>query len=226
MRRDDLPAAVLWDMDGTIMDTEPYWMAEERALVEEAGGVWSHEDALSLVGLDLHDSARIILDRSPVTGTPTEVVERLLAGVVRRTRERVPWRPGAWELLGDLVAAGVPNALVTMSWTPLAEVLVEELPPGTFDAVVTGDQVARGKPAPDPYLVAAERLGVPPGECVAIEDSPTGVRAALSAGVPTIAVPHLVPIDPEPGLVTVPSLEGLTGGDLRRLVAPELSRPR
>lgn len=226
MSRTDLPAAVLWDMDGTIVDTEPYWMAEERVLVEQAGGSWSHEDALSLVGRDLHDSARIILDRSPVTGTPTEVVERLLAGVVRRTRERVPWRPGARELLADLVGAGVPNALVTMSWASLADVLVDRLPAGTFDTVVTGDQVSRGKPAPDPYLLAAERLGVPPGECVAIEDSPTGVRAALSAGVPTIAVPHLVPIEPEPGLVTVPTLEGLAVEDLPRLVGPALSRPR
>lgn len=226
MRRAELPAAVLWDMDGTIIDTEPFWMAEERALVQEAGGVWGHDDALDLVGRDLHDSARIILDRSPVTGTPTEIVDRLLAGVVRRTRERVPWRPGARELLADLVAAAVPNALVTMSWTPLADVLVHQLPAGTFAAVVTGDQVTRGKPSPDPYLLAAERLGVDPTASVAIEDSPTGVRSALSAGVPTIAVPHLVPIEPRPGLSTVATLDGLRAADLLRVSAPTLSRPR
>lgn len=221
-----LPEAVLWDMDGTLIDTEPYWIAEERALVEEAGGSWSDEDALDLVGNDLIRSAEIILGRSPVTGTPAQVVDRLLAGVVRRTRELLPWRPGARELLADLAAQGVPNALVTMSWTALAEVLVQDLPDGTFDTVVTGDQVARGKPAPDPYLLAAERLGVAPRDCVALEDSPTGVRSALAAGVPTIAIPHLVPIPPAPGLATVPTLEGLAAGDLLRVLEPGLSRRR
>lgn len=209
-----LPAAVLWDMDGTIIDTEPYWIAEEKLLVEAAGGVWTDQDALDLVGQDLMRSAQMILERTPVTGTPQEVVDQLLAAVSRRALEHLPWRPGAEALLAELVALGVPCALVTMSWTQLADVLVEALPPGTFATVVTGDQVAQGKPHPEPYLEAARRLGVDPAECVAIEDSPTGTASAAAAGVPTLAVPHIVEIAPTPGVVQRDSLSGLGAADL------------
>ncbi len=210
----DLPAAVLWDMDGTIVDTEPSWIAEEYVLVEEAGGTWTDADAHDLVGQDLLTSAGIILERTPVRGRPEQVVRRLLAGVVRRTRAHVPWRPGARELLADLRGHGVPCALVTMSWTELAEVLVEQLPPGTFDAVVTGDQVSRGKPHPEAYLEAAARLGVDPAQALAVEDSPTGATASTAAGVPTLVVPHTVAVPALRGSLQVPSLEGLTPADL------------
>ncbi|WP_237565264.1 HAD family hydrolase [Ornithinimicrobium cavernae] len=212
-----LPAAVLWDMDGTLIDTEPYWMAEETELIARAGGTWTHEDAVELVGNSLIRSAEIILARTPVTGTPEEIVDVLLSGVVARTRACMPWRPGARELLEECAGLGVPNALVTMSWAPLADVLLEGLPEGTFSAVVTGDQVAHGKPSPDPYLLAAERLGVAPADCLALEDSPTGVRSATAAGVPTVGIPHVVPIPPTTGMVTVAGLEGLALRDLMAL---------
>lgn len=214
-----LPAAVLWDMDGTLIDTEPYWMAEEGELIAEAGGAWTREDAEELVGNDLIRSAEIILARTPVTGTPEEVVDRLLMGVVARTRAHLPWRPGAQELLQECVDAEVPCALVTMSWEPLADVLLESLPAGTFSAVVTGDQVTHGKPAPEPYLLAAERLVVQPVDCVALEDSGTGVRSAVAAGVPTVGIPHVVPIPDLAGLVRVPTLQGVTLQDLAGLAA-------
>lgn len=220
-----LPEAVLWDMDGTLIDTEPYWIAEEYALVEAAGGRWTEQDALDLVGQDLRVSARTILDRTPVTGTVDDVVHTLLAGVVRRTREHMPWRPGARALLTELTEAQVPSALVTMSWAPLADVLVERLPEGAFAAVVTGDQVARGKPYPDPYLEAARRLGVEPSRCVAVEDSPTGAASATAAGVPTLVVPHTVQVPSMPGARQLPSLEGVRATDLVRLApAPASSQ--
>lgn len=209
-----LPRAVLWDMDGTIVDTEPYWIAEEYRLVEEAGGTWSDADAHELVGQDLLTSARLILDRTPVQGTPEQVVRRLLGGVVTRMRDHVPWRPGARELLAELRAEGIPCALVTMSWTELADVLVEQLPEGTFAAVVTGDQVRRGKPDPEAYQVAARRLGVEPGRCVAIEDSPTGATSAIAAGVPTLVVPHTVPVPELRGSVRATGLGGVRAADL------------
>jgi HAD superfamily hydrolase (TIGR01509 family) len=209
-----LPAAVLWDMDGTLVDTEPYWIAAEHAIVEEAGGVWSDEYAHQLVGNDLMVSARFIRDHSPVDLDPVQIIEELLERVIAQVRDHVPWRPGAVELLTALGEQGVPSALVTMSWRSLAEAVVGALPEGTFAVVVTGDEVEHGKPHPEPYLAAARALGVRVADCVAIEDSPTGVRSAVAAGVPTLAVPHVVPVPLTVGAVQVPSLQGLRPRDL------------
>ena len=212
-----LPAAVLWDMDGTIIDTEPYWIVEECEMVARAGGSWSQQDGLALVGSDLSRTAEVILARTPVTGTAREVVDRLLRGVIARTRQEIPWRPGARELLAEAVDRAVPNALVTMSWNSLAAVLLGALPPDTFAQVVTGDAVDHGKPHPEPYLLAARRLGVAPQDCVAIEDSPTGVGSAVAAGVPTLAVPHIVPVPQQDGVRQLATLRGVTLDDLLSL---------
>ena len=205
-----LPAAVLWDMDGTLVDTEPYWIAAEHEIVEEHGGTWNDDFAHQLVGNDLMVSAAFIRDHSPITWEPERIVEELLVRVVAHVKQHVPWRPGARELLDALRAEGVPSALVTMSWRSLADAVVEALPEGTFAAVVTGDEVDHGKPHPEPYRAAARLLGVSPGDCVAIEDSPTGVRSAVSAGVPTVAVPHVVAVPKTPGAVHLDGLSGLT----------------
>jgi HAD superfamily hydrolase (TIGR01509 family) len=215
-----LPAAVLWDMDGTLVDTEPYWIAAEHALVEAHGGAWTDAHAHQLVGHDLMDSAEYIRAHSPIELTPVEIVHQLLASVVARVSEHVPWRPGARELLGSLVARGVPCALVTMSWESLATAVVSNLPKASFAAVVTGDVVHHGKPHPEPYLVAARLLGVDLGACVAIEDSPPGVASAVAAGVPTIAVPHRVLVPQVVGAVQISTLVGLTPADLLGLFAP------
>nr|MBA3606091.1 HAD family phosphatase [Acidimicrobiia bacterium] len=201
------PAAVLWDMDGTLVDTEPYWMECEHELVDAFGGRWTDDDARSIVGFDLLDAAAALRARGGVDLELTEIVERLQDGVIARVRGRVPWRPGARRLLAELGALGVPCALVTMSWEPLARAILDALGPGTFQAVVTGDMVANGKPHPEPYLEAAARLAVDPLECVAIEDSPTGVASASAAGCVVVAVPHLVAIPAAPGLHVVPTLK-------------------
>jgi HAD superfamily hydrolase (TIGR01509 family) len=214
-----LPAAVLWDMDGTLVDTEPYWIAEERRLVEHYGGTWTDEHAHRLVGKALLDSAVYIRAHSPVELTPVQIVNDLLAGVVASVAEHVPWRPGASELLASLVAAGVPCALVTMSWEPLATAVLKKLPANSFTAVVTGDIVRHGKPHPEPYLAAARLLGVATGACVAIEDSPPGVASAVAAGIPTIAVPHQVPVPEVVGAVQISTLVGLEPAGLLRLFA-------
>ena len=120
------------------------------------------------------------------------IVERLLDEVVLAAQAEIPWRPGARELLAELAERGVPCALVTMSYARLAETMTDQLPPGTFAAVVTGDQVNDGKPHPEAYLTAAARLGAEPAYCVAIEDSPTGVASAEAAGCVVVGVPHHV----------------------------------
>lgn len=218
-----LPAAVLWDMDGTLVDTEPYWIECEHELVAEHGGVWTDEHAHNLVGNALTVSAAYIREHGGVDLPDDEIVAILSAGVAERVRRRVPWRPGAPELLEALFEAGVPCALVTMSYRELAEAVVGALPPGRFAALVTGDQVGNGKPHPEPYLTAAARLGVPVERCLAIEDSPTGVASAAAAGVPVLAVQHLVPIAAGPGRVVLATLEGLAPADLVPLVAGRLA---
>jgi HAD superfamily hydrolase (TIGR01509 family) len=221
-----LPAAVLWDMDGTLVDTEPYWIDAEFEIVEMHGGTWSHDHAKALVGSDLLDSGAYIREHGGVDRTPTEIVEMLLDRVVARVRAEVPWRPGARELLAEVRGASVHTALVTMSWRRFADEVVNCLPTGSFTTSVTGDEVARGKPRPEPYLRAAERLGVRADQCLAIEDSPTGVRSALAAGCRVIAVPHVVEVSPDLAdlpesigqLTLLPTLDGVELGDLVRIL--------
>lgn len=203
-----LPAAVLWDMDGTIIDTEPYWIAAEMRLAEQHGGTWTHDDALTLIGQAIPKSAAVLQERAGVHGTIEEIVDELIRLVGEQMRANgVPWQPGARELLASLRDAGVPCALVTMSYRPLADILAEMLPPGTFATTVTGDMVTLGKPHPEPYLKAAELLQVDIAACVAIEDSPTGLASAEAAGAHVIGVPHFVAIDAAPGRSRVRSLQ-------------------
>jgi HAD superfamily hydrolase (TIGR01509 family) len=197
-------------MDGTLVDTEPYWIETEFALVEEYGGTWSMEHALALVGNDLLVSGQYLRDHGGVPLTPAEIVERLLDGVIERVRREVPWRPGAVELLAALGDAGVPCALVTMSWQRFVDPVLEVLPPGTFSVVVTGDRVTVGKPHPEPYLAAARELGVSPEDCVAIEDSNTGAKSAEAAGCTVLVVPNHVPVLEGDRRVFRDTLAGLT----------------
>ena len=138
--------------------------------------------------------------------------------MIERVREHTPWQPGAVELLGELRDAGTPCALVTMSYASLANAVVDQLPAGTFAAVITGDQVAFGKPHPDPYLRAAAALGVAPEDCVAIEDSPTGVASAEAAGCHTLAVPHVAQVEAAPGRTIVDGLVDIDASWIERFV--------
>ena len=128
----DLPAAVLWDMDGTLVDTEPYWIAAEHELVAAHGGEWNDEFAHQLVGNALEVSAQLIIDKSGIGLTVPEIIDALLDRVVRHVEVEVPWRPGARELLEELGALGVPCLLVTMSWRRLADTVVRNLPDGVL----------------------------------------------------------------------------------------------
>jgi HAD superfamily hydrolase (TIGR01509 family) len=208
-RRIDSYAAVLWDMDGTLVDTEPCWTVAELALAERYGGTWSAERSMEVVGFDLLDAGRHMREHMGIDVEPEQIVEELLDSVVAQVEEEVPWRPGARELLASLHEAGVPCALVTMSYTRLVKPIVEHLPEGIFTAIVTGDTVVHGKPHPEPYLTAARRLDVLAGECLAIEDSDTGATSAAAAGCTVLCAPLHVPVAPGPGRVFADSLAGL-----------------
>jgi len=140
------PAAVLWDMDGTLVDTEPYWIECEFAMAAKYGGEWNDADALQMVGNNLVDSGRYMKKRWGVDLTPEEIVEELLDGVVEMVQSDVPWRPGARELLAALTGSGIRCGLVTMSYERFVAPILTQLPPETFRVVVTGDQVEFGKP--------------------------------------------------------------------------------
>lgn len=201
-------------MDGTIVDTEPYWIAAEGELVAEFGGRWTAADAHSIVGFDLLDAARELRDRGGVALEAPTIVERLLDSVIGKCRSELPWRPGARELLDDARRQGVPAVLVTMSWRRLADSVLDAAPDGVFVGSVTGDEVDCGKPDPEPYVRAASIIGVGPAECLAVEDSPTGVASAVAAGCATVAVPHIVDVAPRDGLALRSTLVGETVGSL------------
>lgn len=208
------PRAVLWDMDGTLVDTEPYWMAAETSLVESFGGSWSHEDALQLVGSGLIDSA-IILQNAGVAMEPEAIVSHLTDVVQESLRTQgVPFRPGARELLAELRDAGVPTGLVTMSLRRMALNVVDLIDFEAFDIVVAGDDVDNPKPHPEPYLQAAALLDVDIADVVVIEDSPTGVRAGLASGALTLGVPHIVPLEALGAHELWPTLAGRGLSDL------------
>ena len=214
-----LPAAVLWDMDGTLVDTEPYWMRAETELIREFGGSWTEEDALQLVGAGLWDAAAVF-QREGVDLPADEIVARLTERVREQLAQHgVPWQPGAQELLKSVRDAGIPTALVTMSIRSMAEDIVGVIPFTAFDELVTGDEVAAPKPHPEPYLAAAGRLGVDIADCVAIEDSPTGLAAAMSAGAVSIGVPHMLSLDEAPSHVVWPTLDGRTLDDIVAVAA-------
>jgi len=196
-------------MDGTLVDTEPYWIEAEFELAERYGGTWTSADALDLIGNDLLASAHVMRERMGIDRDPEQIVEELLDGVVRRVEQEVPWRPGAVETLTRLGHDGTPCALVTMSYERLVAPILTHLPPETFRVVVTGDRVSQGKPHPEPYLTAAAALGVHPEDCLAIEDSNTGAKSAEAAGCVVLVVENHVPVLPGERRVLAESLDGL-----------------
>ena len=216
MTPSQLPAAILWDMDGTLIDSEPYWIDAEMKLAAKFGVSWTHADGLTLVGNPLDVSAQVLIDRG-VRLTEAEIIEALVTEVSARAEVSMPWVADARTLLTEVVDAGIPCALVTMSIGSLVDQFVEQAG-DVFAAVVTGDQVARGKPDPEAYLLAAEKLGVDPTRCVAIEDSPVGIRAAHASGAATIAVPRHTKDPGIQGVTVLTTLEGVGLRDLARIL--------
>jgi HAD superfamily hydrolase (TIGR01509 family) len=204
-------AAVLWDFDGTLADTEPLWIAAEYELISQLGGTWSEEDANQLVGNSLLDSGAYILNAiGRVDLSPAWVVDQLLSAVVNHVRRHpMVWRPGAIELLDSFAAADVPCALVSASYRILLDAALSQLPERTFRVSVAGDEVSRGKPHPEPYQKACTALGVSARHCVVLEDSEPGCRAGNAAGALVVAVPNRVEIPNAPRRLHVRSLADL-----------------
>lgn len=207
--------AVLWDMDGTLLDSEPFWLSSQMEMMSGAGLEWTAEDAASMVGNALPKSAAVLQSRG-LQLSEAEIIDSLIDGVVAELLRKLPWQPAADRLLASSRTAGLRSALVTMSYHRLAAPLLDAVPEA-FDVVVTGDIVERGKPDPEPYLRAASELGLRPEECIAFEDSKPGVASALAAGAVTVAVERHVPLGEAGAHHLITSFEGLSVDDLRRL---------
>lgn len=211
------PAAVLWDFDGTLVDTEPIWAEVQLALLAEHGVSWSHERMAELVGMSAEDTAELL---AGVIGDPAaapELLRRTEDAVAHRMGSALPWLPGARRLLEEAAAAGLRGAVVTASsrkiMAPVAHLL-----PASIEFVVTCDDVERPKPHPDGYLEAMRRLGVSPREVLVVEDSVPGTLAALAAGAIVYAVPALARLEPHPKLqVSTTALRSTTWPELVRV---------
>ncbi|MEV1146815.1 HAD family phosphatase [Micromonospora sp. NPDC049799] len=208
---------MLFDMDGTLVDSEKLWDVALRELADAYGGSLSDAARKAMIGTSMAASMRILHEDLGQPERDPEVSAAWIdARILELFRTGLRWRPGASPLLRAVRAAGIPTALVTSSGRALVEVALDTLGRDNFDVVVCGDEVDAAKPHPEPYLTAARMLGVPIARCVAIEDSPTGVASALAAGAAVLAVPAEVPLSPADG---VHQLESLTAADLELLAA-------
>jgi HAD superfamily hydrolase (TIGR01509 family) len=193
--------AVLWDMDGTLVDSEKLWDVSLRALYERLGGVLTPEVRDTTVGSSAEGLMRIVyadLGLEPDPAAMAESSDWLHDYTGELFEQGLTWLPGAREMLDALTAAGVPMALVTNTRRTLTERALKSIGAHYFSVSVCGDEVEYAKPAPDPYLRAAHLLGVAPGHCLAIEDSVTGSEAAEAAGCPVLVVPNDVEVPDGP----------------------------
>lgn len=206
-------AAVLWDMDGVLVDSEPVWTVAETELYASWGRVWGPEVKAACVGKRLEAAVPIMIAFAGlddgVVADPAEVSAWLLARMRELFAERLRWRAGARELLDAVAARGVPQALVSSSYRVLVDAALLHVPPGRFAFSLAGDEVVHGKPHPEPYLTAATRLGVDPRRCVVIEDTLTGVASAEAAGCTCVVAPEITRVEPTPARPVV--------GDLREI---------
>ncbi|GLY26331.1 HAD family phosphatase [Micromonospora sp. NBRC 101691] len=206
--------AVIFDLDGVIVDSEPVWEEVRRAYVAAHGGTWQPDTQRRLMGMSTGEWSRHLSDDLGVDRTAEQVAAEVVEEMARRYAERVPLIDGADDVARRL-AGRWPLGLASSSPTRLiAAALAATGLTGTFGATLSTEETAHGKPAPDVYLAVAARLGVAPARCVAVEDSSNGVRSAAAAGMRVVAVPHgAYPLDPDAerlAAVVLPSIGALT----------------
>jgi HAD superfamily hydrolase (TIGR01509 family) len=183
-------AAVVFDLDGVLVDSESQWDAARRAIVARNGGRWREGATTEMMGMSSAEWSRYLHDQLGVPLQPAEINRLVVKDLVDRYRRELPLLPGAVDAVKRL-AARWPLGLASSSNRPVIDLVLEQAGvTASFAATVSGDEVARGKPAPDVYVAAMDRLGVEPRAGAAVEDSSNGLRAAAAAGLHVIAVPH------------------------------------
>jgi HAD superfamily hydrolase (TIGR01509 family) len=206
-------AAVVFDLDGVIVDSEQVWDEVREAYVRETGGTYTDESARDMMGMSSPEWSRYMADALRVPGTPGEINAAIVERMLARYGEAPPLLPGALEAV-QRIGASLPLAIASSSNRELIDVVLRASGlADDFRATVSSEEVPRGKPWPDVYLEAALRLGVDPARCGAVEDSHNGIRSAKAAGMRVVAVPnaHYPPDDEALGLadVVVPSIDEL-----------------
>ncbi|WP_431773438.1 HAD family hydrolase [Streptomyces cucumeris] len=210
--------AVLLDMDGTLVDTEGIWWDAEVSIFAELGHALAEEYRQVVVGGPMTRSASFLIEATGADIALAELTGLLNSRFTELLDGTVPMLPGARRLLTELAAHGVPTALVSASHRRVMDRVLCSLGPENFALTVAGDEIARTKPHPDPYLFAAAGLAAEPARCVVVEDTATGVRSAEAAGCRVVAVPSVVPIEPAAGRTVVGSLEEVDLSFLQGLV--------
>jgi len=210
--------AVLVDMDGTLVDTEGFWWEAETEVFAELGHTLRDEWREVVVGGPMTRSAGFLIEATRADITLDELTVALNAKFLERLRRGVPLMPGARRLLTELAAHRMPTALVSASHRAVVDELLVSVGAENFAFTLAGDELPRTKPHPDPYLLAAERLGADPARCAVLEDTVTGVASAEAAGCQVVAVPSVAPIEPVDGRTVVNSLEEVDLSFLRSLI--------
>ncbi|MFC6065774.1 HAD family hydrolase [Streptomyces ochraceiscleroticus] len=210
--------AVFLDLDGTLVDTEGFWWEVEAEVFADLGYVLDEAHRQVVVGGPMTRSASYLIQATGATIALAELTTLLNARFTARIERGVPLMPGARRLLAELAAHQVPTALVSASHRDIIDRMLDSLGAEHFHLTLAGDDLARTKPHPDPYLTAAARLGVDPPFCAVVEDTVTGVTAAEAAGCRVVAVPSVLPIEPTPTRTVVPSLEEVDLPFLRALI--------
>jgi HAD superfamily hydrolase (TIGR01509 family) len=220
--------AVLWDMDGTLVDSEKLWSVALDELMVRLGGAMTQPVRESMIGSNMRRSTLIMLAAAGVPATAGAIadVERWLNDRMAVLMRDLPWRPGARAALTSVRAAGIRTALVTSTERMLTEVALDSIGRDLFDVTVCGDEVdGQHKPLPRPYRLAAELLGVDPACCVAVEDSVAGVTSAVAAGCTVLVVPAEAPVPAGERRVLRDTLVGVTADDLAGLLVGAATGP-
>jgi HAD superfamily hydrolase (TIGR01509 family) len=207
-------SAILFDMDGTLIDSEPLWLKAEIEVMAEVGCHWDEQDQINCLGGPAERTERYMQERSQNIKPYGYFINRLHEVMRARITNELDLIPNALTLLKECKDAGIKTALVTASSRDLMTIVLKRFPPGTFDVVVSGDDVEKSKPDPAPYLLAAKQLSVDILKCLVLEDSLTGVQSGLSSGAKVIGIPHLVQMSEHPNLRVISSLDEITLSDI------------
>ncbi|MFM8621830.1 MAG: HAD family hydrolase [Holophagaceae bacterium] len=215
--------AVLWDMDGTLIDSEPLWIEQERLLMESIGADWTHEDGIRCVGgpmarVDAYMRSKLSIEQQ-TQYAPLELTNQLLVRMEARLAEGVPFTPGSFDLVTEMKVSNVPLALVSASSRPLMDAALKSIGRDLFDVTISDNDVQRSKPDPEGYLKAADALSVDISRSLVIEDSITGVTAAIASGAFVIGLPHVAQLPLGEKVIHHPTLEGLDMNGIAKIFA-------